>query len=290
MREDNHEIQTPKKEHLPLPSTRKAKQMNAASKKLHHQQQKSVKKNLSSVLNSVTEEDVGLNLPEKEATEKFPSISDSVDADQSTVEIGKPSLTSDQTIIPDKSVVLEHPEESVEIATISEAFVFGRDRSNESIESYIVSLDHFASPTSVTPLPCDSPALSSITTVETTPFSSSITAEASPVHVSSGDGSTTQDQTDSFKLEFLVKHLRESMFEVLHSADIDPQYKKLLDSLVKMVIEEFFSLHEERDMVIHLFSRRIKITMLSFVLCIIAVSSGFFLLSDGSSYNGPSPT
>lgn len=153
-------------------------------------------------------------------------------------------------------------------------------------QSYIVSLDHFASPTSVTPLSCDSPALSSITTVETTPFSSSITAEASPVHVSSGDGSTTQDQTDSFKLEFLVKHLRESMFEVLHSADIDPQYKKLLDSLVKMVIEEFFSLHEERDMVIHLFSRRIKIMM----LCIIAVSSGFFLLSDGSSYNGPSPT
>ncbi|XP_023748388.1 uncharacterized protein LOC111896649 [Lactuca sativa] len=285
MREDNHEIQTSKKEHLPLPSNRKAKQMNAASKKLHNQQQKSVKKNLSSVLNSVTEEDVGLNLPEKEAIEKF-SISDSVDADQSTVEIGKPSLTSDQTIIPDKSVVLEHPEDSVEIATISEAFVFGRDRSNESIESYIVSLDHFASPTSVTPLSCDSPALSSITTVETTPFSSSITAEASPVHVSSGDGSTTQDQTDSFKLEFLVKHLRESMFEVLHSADIDPQYKKLLDSLVKMVIEEFFSLHEERDMVIHLFSRRIKIMM----LCIIAVSSGFFLLSDGSSYNGPSPT
>ncbi|KAI3522656.1 hypothetical protein L1887_00608 [Cichorium endivia] len=294
MREDNHDIPTPKKEHLPVPSNRKVKQINAPSKK--HQQQKSIKKNLSSVLNSVTEDDIILNLPEKVPIDKLSLISESVDADLSSLEICKTSLTSDQSLVPGKSVALEHPEESVGIDPISEAFVFGKKQSNESIESYIVSLNQFASPTSAiqssvqqTPSSCTSPALSSITTVETIPFSSPKTAEASLVHVSSDDGATTV-QTNSFKLESVVKHLRESMFQVLHSADIDPNYKKLLDALSNMIIEEFYGLHEERDMSVNLFSKKIKIAMLSFLLCTIAVSSGFFLLSNGSCYDGPPPT
>lgn len=138
-------------------------------------------------------------------------------------------------------------------------------------QRYIASLNQFTSPTSVipissqvTPLSCTSPALSSISTLETTPFSSSlITAEAFVFHVDSvtHDEATTEE-FDPIKLESLVKHLKESMFQVLHSADIGPQYKKLLDALVKMVIEEFFSLHEERNTVVHLFSSRIKIVML----------------------------
>lgn len=126
-----------------------------------------------SVLNYVTEGDVGLNLPEKEPIEKVSLISGSVDTDHSTVEvyrihyidliinslrlfncfnfnhsshhlffwydqIGTMSLTSDQTLIPNKSAI-ENPEESVEIAPISEAFVFGTDQSNDSIEVYCQS-------------------------------------------------------------------------------------------------------------------------------------------------------
>ncbi|CAH1451267.1 unnamed protein product [Lactuca virosa] len=141
------------------------------------------------------------------------------------------SLTSDQTLVPNKSAI-ENPEESVEIAPISEAFVSGKDQSNDSIESYIASLNQFTSPTSVipislqvTPLSCTSPALSSISTLETTPFSSSpITAEAAVFHVDSvtHDEATTEE-SDPIKLESLVKHLKESMFQVLHSADIGPQ-------------------------------------------------------------------
>ncbi|CAI9288737.1 unnamed protein product [Lactuca saligna] len=243
--------------------------MNAASKKLHHQQQK----NLSSVLNSVTEGDAGLNLPEKEPIEKFSLISGSVDTDHST--IGIMSLTSDQTLwsLTNRRLKIQ----------------------KNMFQSYIGSLNQFTSPTSViaislqiTLLSCTSPALSSISTPETTPFSSSpITAEASVFHVDSviHDEATTED-SDPVKLESLVKHVKESMFLVLHSVDIGPQYKKLLDALVKMVIEELFSLHEERNTV-HLFSSRIKIVM----LCILAISSGFFLFSDvWSSYEDPPPT
>ncbi|KAI3680830.1 hypothetical protein L6452_35606 [Arctium lappa] len=54
------------------------------------------------------------------------------------------------------------------------------------------------------------------------------------------------EETDSFNPGSLVKHLRESMSQVLHSADIDPQYqKKLLDVLVKMMFKALImALHQ----------------------------------------------
>ncbi|KAI3680829.1 hypothetical protein L6452_35605 [Arctium lappa] len=86
MREDHHDIQTPKKEHLPASSYRKAKLINDPSKKLYQQQQqKSIKKNLSSVFTAITEDDAASNLSEKESIEKISSISKFVDADESTV-------------------------------------------------------------------------------------------------------------------------------------------------------------------------------------------------------------
>ncbi|XP_024987057.1 uncharacterized protein LOC112522194 isoform X2 [Cynara cardunculus var. scolymus] len=171
------------------------------------------------------------------------------------------------------------------------------------MERYLASLDQFVSPSSATlgsvessPLSSSSPAesttLSSMSTVEMTPSSSQITAEPVAGFVASvtSDGAITEE-TDSFQLESLVKHLRKSLSQVLHSADIDLQYKKLLDALVKIVIEDFYSLHEEKDMVVELFSRKVKIVLLSFGLSILFVSSGFILSSDDqSSYYGPPPT
>ncbi|KAI3706884.1 hypothetical protein L6452_24931 [Arctium lappa] len=298
MREDHHDIQTPKKENLPVSSNRKVKSsINVPSKKLHHQQPKSIKKNLSSVFTPIVEEDVGLNLSEKESIEKISSISESVDVDASTVEISETSLNSNQILVSDNAVVLQHSEESVGNCPISEAFVFDEDQSSKSMERYIASLDQFISPSSATlgsventPVSSlSSTRLSSMSTVEMTPSSSQITAEPVTGFVVSviADGATTEE-TDSFHLESLVKHLRNSMSQVLQSTDIDLQYKKLLDALVKVVIEEFYSLHEERHMVVELFSRKVKIVLLSFGLCILL---GFILSSDvQSSYYGPPPT
>ncbi|KAJ9555068.1 hypothetical protein OSB04_009682 [Centaurea solstitialis] len=254
MREDHHEIQTSKKESLPVSSSnRKAKSVNTPSKKLHHQQQqKSIKKSLSSVFSPITEEDV-LNSSEKE----------SVNADESKLEISETSLDSDLILVPDNAVVVRHPEESVGNSPISEAFVFDEDQSSKckSMERYVASLDQFISPSSAKLSSVENTPFSSLSPAESTTLSSTIsTLEMTPSSSSqitrlTEDGATTEE-TDSPHLESLVKHLRKSMIQVLNSADIDLQYKKLLDALVKVVIEEFCSLHEERDIVAELFSRK----------------------------------
>ncbi|KAD7117216.1 hypothetical protein E3N88_04484 [Mikania micrantha] len=93
-------------------------------------------------------------------------------------------------------------------------------------------------------------------------------------------GDTTKD------IESLANDLREcrkSMCQVLNSADLEPKYKKLFDALVKMDIEDSYSLHEDNHTLI---------VMLSFVLAaIVAGLVGFFLFSDAQSfYYGPPPT
>ncbi|KAJ0476219.1 hypothetical protein HanHA300_Chr13g0474821 [Helianthus annuus] len=288
MKDEHHEIQTPKKEqNLSVSSNRKSKSMNTPSKKLNHQQQKSVKTNVSS---PITEADVVLNLSDKDSSEKISSVSVATDADQSIVDISKSNLNSDNTVASDDTLELKLPEESVGISAMSEAFVFYDDQS--SLESYISSLDQHVSPSSIaysslesTPLSSKSPAvitpLSSITTVETTPSSSTTAA----VH-----GSIIAE-TKSVKPEILAKHLKESMFQVLHSSDIDTNHKKLLDALVKMVIEQFCTSHEDRGSVVGLFSKKVKLVLLSYLLVMLLGSAGFFLLSDVQScYHGPPPT
>ncbi|GKB13705.1 hypothetical protein Tco_0847628, partial [Tanacetum coccineum] len=166
--------------------------------------------------------------------------------------------------------------------------------------SYIGSLNQFISPSPATPSPltsafsstspAESSPLSCITTAEMTPLSSLIIADAVTICVPSHKGATA-DETNSLKVEEMVKNLRESMFQVLHSADIEPWSKKVLDALVKMVIEEFYSLHEERNIVVELFSNKIRILLLSFVLGMLAVSAGLFVFSDVQGYDhGPPPT
>ncbi|MFS8004161.1 hypothetical protein Hanom_Chr13g01222421 [Helianthus anomalus] len=82
------------------------------------------------------------------------------------------------------------------------------------------------------------------------------------------------------------------MFQVLHSSDIDTNHKKLLDALVKMVIEQFCTSHEDhRGSVVGLFSKKVKLVLLSYLLVMLLGSAGFFLLSDVQScYHGPPPT
>ncbi|KAI3818590.1 hypothetical protein L1987_12402 [Smallanthus sonchifolius] len=260
MRENHHDIQTTKRETAPVSSNRKAKQtINTTSKKLNHQQQKSIKRNLSSAFTRITEDDDALNLLEG-SIQKISSISESVDVHQSTVEIGKTSLNSDHDLVSENADVLQLPEQSIGISSVSEAFVSNGDKFTECIESYIVSSKQLISPSSA--------ATGFIEMIPSPSLSSS-----SPI---------TVEDMNSFKIESLVKDLRESMCQVLNSADLEPKHQKLFDALVKMVIDELHSLHEQKDMMI---------VLLSFVLAaIVAGSVGFFMFSDSqSSYYGPPP-
>ncbi|PWA66395.1 hypothetical protein CTI12_AA327700 [Artemisia annua] len=235
-----------------------------------------VKKSLNSVFAPITEDE-----------EKISLFTEPVDADLLTLDIVKASLNSDE--------VVEVLDESV----VSEAFGLNGDQSSESIESYIGSLNQFISPSPATPSPltsqfsskspAESTPLSSIT-AEMTPLSSPITAEAVTICVPSHYGATT-DEMNLLKVEEVVKHLRESMFQVLHSADIEPRSKRYLDALAKMVIEDSFSLHEERNIVVELFSKKTRIVLLCFALGMLAVSAGLFVFSDVQGYDhGPPPT
>ncbi|XP_076894728.1 uncharacterized protein LOC143547108 [Bidens hawaiensis] len=255
------ELQTPKSEHLPLPSTRKLKSINPPSKKPHHQQQKTTKPNAaSSGFTPITVED----------------------------SIEKISLAeADQSIVVDPPV--SDDIESARGSLISEAFEFYDDQA--SIESYIASFNQHISPSFITtPLSSKSPdattPLSCITTAETTPPSSTfkITTDA-VIH------EATIEESKSVKPEPLVKHLRESIIQVLNSSDIEPNYKKLLDALIKTVIEQFCTSHEDKGSVVERFSKKVKFVLLSYLLVMLLGSVGFFLLSDAqNSYHGPPPT
>lgn len=135
-----------------------------------------------------------------------------------------------------------------------------------------------------------SPASTTSELGESTPSSSSstslVTAEAATALVVSvpHDGATTEDMMNSFNIQSMVNELRGSMCQVLNADDLDLNYKKLYDALVKIVpTEELHSVHKEKDIMM------VLLVLLSFVLAVIV--AGFFLFLDArSSYYGPPPT
>lgn len=91
--------------------------------------------------------------------------------------------------------------------------------------------------------------------------------------------------------EMVVKHLRLAQTQVLNSVGADLGSKKLLDTLIKAIIEEFYGLSEEKDWFTEVVSRKASLVLSSFVLWIFAVVAVFFFSSGtGSSFNGPPPT
>ncbi|KAK1408362.1 hypothetical protein QVD17_40077 [Tagetes erecta] len=235
-------------------SNRKAKMINSQTKKLNHQQQKSIKRNLNHVFLPITEVDTVLN--------SSASISEAVDADLLSLDIGNTNLDS-------------------------ESLIFDEDQS--CIESYIASLNQHISPSSVTDgsVAETTTPLSSVTTVETALLpSSSRTADVAAFSVD-----LVTNSANSVNVESLVKHLRGSMIQVLNPTDIEPQYKKLSDALVKIVTQELCNLHEERSLLVEQFSMKLKFLLLSCFLGLLLVSLVFFIISDAqNTYNGPPPT
>ncbi|XP_076928373.1 uncharacterized protein LOC143592308 [Bidens hawaiensis] len=237
---------------------RKLKSINPPLKKPHHQQQKTTKQNAASFgFTPITVED----------------------------SIEKISLAeADQSIVVDAPVCDDT--ESARGSSVSEAFVFYDDQA--SIESYIASLNQHISPSFITtPLSSKSPAALSCLTAEMTPSSPAFTITTDAVIPEA-----TIEESKSVKLDSLVNHLRESIIQVLNSSDIDPDYKNLLDALIKTVIEHFCTSHEDKGSVVERFSKKVKLVLLSYFLVMLLLGSvGFFLLSDAqNSYHGPPPT
>ncbi|KAI4334994.1 hypothetical protein L6164_013684 [Bauhinia variegata] len=96
---------------------------------------------------------------------------------------------------------------------------------------------------------------------------------------------------NSDEAEIAVNFLRKAQSEILNSANAAPQYQKLLNEMMKIVIQELCTLPKERDHSAELLSRKKQVLFLSLLIWIIGVSLVIFFISDVSrAFKGPLPT
>ncbi|KAM7484961.1 hypothetical protein LguiA_000970 [Lonicera macranthoides] len=134
-----------------------------------------------------------------------------------------------------EDVKLDSPNSLIDISSISE--VSEDSQLCESAESFIMAMN-----------PAISPA-SEIVNSNLTALPSTITADKEE-----GDGLVSLGASAEFdgpklgsiEAEMVVKHLRQAQIQVLNLADGDLRFKKLLDALIKVVMEEFYCLPLKR--------------------------------------------
>ncbi|XP_059630456.1 uncharacterized protein LOC132273517 [Cornus florida] len=220
-----------------------------------------------------------LQTPQKEhllANRRSKSMSEQAKKPQ---KISKKCLNSVFTSV-SEDVSVGSPKDSIDFSSISEVYVDGQF--GDSAESFTESVN-----------PEISPSLETAAPSQLTPLSSTITVnndENGSVSVNRCRSAESNSvKIGSIEEEMVINHLRQARIEILNSANL--QSKKLLDALVKVVIEEFCGLPEEKDQFSELLSTKAHLVLLSFFLWILAVV-GVFFFSFGvrSSFNGLAPT
>ncbi|KAG7991135.1 hypothetical protein I3843_02G060300 [Carya illinoinensis] len=95
----------------------------------------------------------------------------------------------------------------------------------------------------------------------------------------------------SVEAEIAVDFLKRSRSQVLKSADVDPQSKRIMDAIIEIVIDELHLRPEEKDHFAELVIMKTQILLLCFFLWILAVAVAFFFGSAiQNSSSGPLPT
>lgn len=91
--------------------------------------------------------------------------------------------------------------------------------------------------------------------------------------------------------EIAEKFLRKAQSEVFNSLSAAPQYRKLMNEIINLVLQELHAVPEERDRIAEIVSAKNRIVFLSFLLWITGVLAVIFLTSDSHcSFGGPLPT
>lgn len=100
------------------------------------------------------------------------------------------------------------------------------------------------------------------------------------------------DDIVAVEADMVVNHLRLARTKLMNSTDIDVSSRKLLDALIKTVIEEYDGLYEEKDQFAELVMMKWRVVFVCVLLWILVVSVIFLFRSCGgrSSFNGPLPT
>ncbi|KAL8061256.1 hypothetical protein ABFX02_02G075600 [Erythranthe guttata] len=84
---------------------------------------------------------------------------------------------------------------------------------------------------------------------------------------------------ESYEAEVVIKHLREARIQVMKSKDLGPS-KKLLDAMIKTVIQEFYGgLYEENEWLDKLASNKGNLVSLIFMMGVFAVLVFWFFNS-----------
>lgn len=197
-----------------------------------------------------------------------------------THQISKKCLDSAFTLV-SEDVSLESP--LIELSSISE--ITDDHPLDESAESSILTLSPVISPSPETVTPSDlTPLTSSITGEEDEPNNLS-------VFRSSFVESKNSDAMVAVEADMVVNHLKLARIQLKNSTDADISSRKLLDALIKLVIEEFDGLREENDRFAELVTMKRRIVFVSVFLWIL-VSVIFLFRSCGgkSSFSEPLPT
>ncbi|KAJ0075955.1 hypothetical protein Patl1_34628 [Pistacia atlantica] len=95
----------------------------------------------------------------------------------------------------------------------------------------------------------------------------------------------------SLEAEVVANLLKQAQNQVSNSNDIEARSKRLLDALVKIIVEELYTVPEEKDRFNELVLTKIRIVLLLFLIWIIVMSVILFFHSgSGGYFSGPLPT
>ncbi|KAG6575120.1 hypothetical protein SDJN03_25759, partial [Cucurbita argyrosperma subsp. sororia] len=106
-------------------------------------------------------------------------------------------------------------------------------------------------------------------------------------------GSNDLDETGagSVGAEIAVNSLSRALTQVLQSTDVDHQAKKLIDASIRIIVDDFLAIPQDRDHIFQLISAKNQVLSISLFLWIIVLALAFFFNSEvKSSFIGPLPT
>ncbi|KAH7858820.1 hypothetical protein Vadar_028393 [Vaccinium darrowii] len=176
-----------------------------------------------------------------------------------------------------EDALLESPTNSIKFFPISEVY----NQLSDSAESCIGSPDPLISPSSNADL---APLLPNVT-AENKQKAGDIINHINSTELKNCAGIV------SVEVEMVVHHLKQAQIRLMSSANSDLQTKKLLDTLIGLVIEEFTALPEEKDQFSELVSLKTRVVYTSFFLWILVVCLVLlFSFRVQSSFNEPPPT
>lgn len=107
----------------------------------------------------------------------------------------------------------------------------------------------------------------------------------------SGSNDLDEASGGSVEAEIAVNSLRQALTRVLQSTDVDHQSKKLIDASMRIIVEDFLAIPQERDQIAQLISAKSQVLSLGLFMWIVVLALAFFFSSGvKSSFMGPLPT